>query len=285
MPSIFVLGSVVTRRTHRPQSQGVPGRPEAPSSSRYQLIPEQYRQRWGLAKDYPMVAPAYAVQRSAFAKGIGLGRRAVPVQPAKSRPDSAKPIRPVRGRKKKRPERRTVDVGHGAIVAQARQTQRCSPHPTGSGRSSFSSITRWSAHPPESPRTRCHRQHLTSTVPPPASSTPRASAGERFAVRNSGATAVVEGCGDNGCEYMTGGTAVILGPVGDNFAAGMTAAWPSSATPRTAWPSASTPTGGLPAPRDALLGSTASAASSSEHARHPGALRQAVPARLRPRAR
>ncbi|GGY36479.1 glutamate synthase large subunit [Parvularcula lutaonensis] len=47
-------------------------------------------------------------------------------------------------------------------------------------------------------------------------------AGERFAVRNSGATAVVEGCGANGCEYMTGGTVMILGPVGDNFAAGMT---------------------------------------------------------------
>jgi glutamate synthase (NADPH) large chain len=47
-------------------------------------------------------------------------------------------------------------------------------------------------------------------------------AGERFAVRNSGARVVVEGCGSNGCEYMTGGTAVILGPVGDNFAAGMT---------------------------------------------------------------
>jgi glutamate synthase (NADPH/NADH) large chain len=47
-------------------------------------------------------------------------------------------------------------------------------------------------------------------------------AGERFAVRNSGATAVVEGCGSNGCEYMTGGVAAILGAVGDNFAAGMT---------------------------------------------------------------
>tara|TARA_B100001121_G_C18680013_1_gene618112 strand:+ start:1 stop:1818 length:1818 start_codon:yes stop_codon:yes gene_type:complete len=46
--------------------------------------------------------------------------------------------------------------------------------------------------------------------------------GERFAVRNSGATAVVEGCGSNGCEYMTGGTVVILGEVGDNFGAGMT---------------------------------------------------------------
>jgi glutamate synthase (NADPH) large chain len=46
-------------------------------------------------------------------------------------------------------------------------------------------------------------------------------AGERFAVRNSGADVVVEGCGSNGCEYMTGGTAVILGRVGDNFAAGM----------------------------------------------------------------
>ncbi len=47
-------------------------------------------------------------------------------------------------------------------------------------------------------------------------------AGERFAVRNSGATAVVEGCGSNGCEYMTGGTVAILGAIGDNFAAGMT---------------------------------------------------------------
>ncbi len=47
-------------------------------------------------------------------------------------------------------------------------------------------------------------------------------AGERFAVRNSGAVAVIEGCGSNGCEYMTNGTAVILGAVGDNFAAGMT---------------------------------------------------------------
>jgi len=47
-------------------------------------------------------------------------------------------------------------------------------------------------------------------------------AGERFAVRNSGAEAVIEGCDSNGCEYMTGGTVVILGKIGDNFAAGMT---------------------------------------------------------------
>jgi glutamate synthase domain-containing protein 2/glutamate synthase domain-containing protein 3 len=46
-------------------------------------------------------------------------------------------------------------------------------------------------------------------------------AGERFAIRNSGATAVVEGVGDHGCEYMTGGTIAILGPTGYNFAAGM----------------------------------------------------------------
>ena len=45
--------------------------------------------------------------------------------------------------------------------------------------------------------------------------------GERFAVRNSGATVVVEGCGDHGCEYMTGGRAVVLGQTGKNFAAGM----------------------------------------------------------------
>ena len=47
-------------------------------------------------------------------------------------------------------------------------------------------------------------------------------AGERFCVRNSGATVVVEGCGSNGCEYMTGGAAVILGSIGQNFGAGMT---------------------------------------------------------------
>jgi glutamate synthase (NADPH/NADH) large chain len=47
-------------------------------------------------------------------------------------------------------------------------------------------------------------------------------AGERFAVRNSGATAVVEGVGDHGCEYMTGGTVVVLGQAGMNFGAGMT---------------------------------------------------------------
>ncbi len=46
-------------------------------------------------------------------------------------------------------------------------------------------------------------------------------AGERFAVRNSGATAVVEGVGDHGCEYMTGGRVVVLGEIGRNFAAGM----------------------------------------------------------------
>jgi glutamate synthase domain-containing protein 3 len=49
----------------------------------------------------------------------------------------------------------------------------------------------------------------------------RGLAGERFAVRNSGASAVVEGTGDHGCEYMTGGRVVVLGPTGRNFAAGM----------------------------------------------------------------
>ena len=49
----------------------------------------------------------------------------------------------------------------------------------------------------------------------------RGIAGERFAVRNSGARAVVEGIGDHGCEYMTGGTVVVIGPTGRNFAAGM----------------------------------------------------------------
>src|SRR6185436_6643669 len=49
----------------------------------------------------------------------------------------------------------------------------------------------------------------------------RGMVGERFAVRNSGATAVVEGVGDHGCEYMTGGVVVVLGRTGRNFAAGM----------------------------------------------------------------
>src|SRR5439155_13733514 len=49
----------------------------------------------------------------------------------------------------------------------------------------------------------------------------RGLAGERFAVRNSGARAVVEGVGDHGCEYMTGGRVVVIGQTGRNFAAGM----------------------------------------------------------------
>ena len=49
----------------------------------------------------------------------------------------------------------------------------------------------------------------------------RGMAGERFCVRNSGVNAVVEGVGDHGCEYMTGGTVVVLGATGRNFAAGM----------------------------------------------------------------
>lgn len=49
----------------------------------------------------------------------------------------------------------------------------------------------------------------------------RGTVGERFCVRNSGATAVAEGIGDHGCEYMTGGRVVVLGPTGRNFAAGM----------------------------------------------------------------
>src|SRR6185369_13357437 len=49
----------------------------------------------------------------------------------------------------------------------------------------------------------------------------RGLAGERFGVRNSGVTVVVEGVGDNGCEYMTGGNVVVLGRAGRNFGAGM----------------------------------------------------------------
>ena len=52
----------------------------------YGMTPEQYREKWGLPKDYPMVAPAYAKSRSALAKSLGLGRKAMPApvpQPAR----------------------------------------------------------------------------------------------------------------------------------------------------------------------------------------------------------
>lgn len=62
----------------------------------------------------------------------------------------------------------------------------------------------------------------------------RGRAGERFCVRNSGVHAVVEGVGDHGCEYMTGGRVVILGSVGKNFAAGMSGASPTSSLMKTA---------------------------------------------------
>ena len=73
--------------------------------------------------------------------------------------------------------------------------------------------------------------HPPSVYPPPPTPLPpagatrgeayfRGVAAERFCVRNSGAAAVVEGCGDHGCEYMTGGTAVVLGSTGKNFGAG-----------------------------------------------------------------
>ena len=63
-------------------------------ATRYNLTPAAYRQRWGLPNDYPMVAPAYAAQRSALAKSIGLGRkRAEPV--AESRPVAESKPEPV----------------------------------------------------------------------------------------------------------------------------------------------------------------------------------------------
>ncbi len=71
-------------------------------ATKYNLTPEAYRQRWGLAKDYPMVAPAYAAQRSELAKQIGLGRKAAPSPRApEPAPAATKPIRRAAGRKKR----------------------------------------------------------------------------------------------------------------------------------------------------------------------------------------
>lgn len=69
---------------------------------RYGMTPDQYRRRWGLSDSYPMVAPAYAEQRSLLAKRFGLGRkRAVEVLPVEPVPAAApEPKRPVRGRRK-----------------------------------------------------------------------------------------------------------------------------------------------------------------------------------------
>ncbi|AZO36324.1 MAG: transcriptional regulator [Mesorhizobium sp.] len=55
----------------------------------YGLTPDEYREKWGLARDYPMVAPNYAEQRSALAKASGLGRKATKKSPAKSRKRTA----------------------------------------------------------------------------------------------------------------------------------------------------------------------------------------------------
>ena len=72
-------------------------------ATRYNLTPDQYRQRWGLAKTYPMVAPAYAAQRSAMARQIGLGRKPAAAAPAPApepAPAAPQPPRRVGGRRK-----------------------------------------------------------------------------------------------------------------------------------------------------------------------------------------
>jgi predicted transcriptional regulator len=58
--------------------------------TRYNMSPEEYRRRWGLSRDYPMVAPAYAEQRSSLAKRLGLGRKPAPVPPPPEPPPAPK---------------------------------------------------------------------------------------------------------------------------------------------------------------------------------------------------
>jgi predicted transcriptional regulator len=71
-------------------------------ASRHGLTPEEYRERWGLAKDYPMVAPAYAARRSELAKRIGLGRKpaAAPAAPEPAPAAAKEPRRRAAGRRK-----------------------------------------------------------------------------------------------------------------------------------------------------------------------------------------
>jgi predicted transcriptional regulator len=68
-------------------------------SSQYNMTPEAYRSRWGLPRDYPMVAPAYAAQRSALAKAVGLGRKPAAASPEPA-PAAKVPPRRVGGRRK-----------------------------------------------------------------------------------------------------------------------------------------------------------------------------------------
>jgi predicted transcriptional regulator len=69
--------------------------------TRYHMSPEEYRKRWGLPRDYPMVAPAYAEQRSSVAKRIGLGRKPAPMpQPPEPSPAPKEPRRQAASRKK-----------------------------------------------------------------------------------------------------------------------------------------------------------------------------------------
>src|SRR5215207_917141 len=73
-------------------------------ASRYNLTPDQYRQRWGLPRDYPMVAPAYAARRSEMARQFGLGRKpaaAAPPPAPEPAPAAPEPRRRVGGRKQK----------------------------------------------------------------------------------------------------------------------------------------------------------------------------------------
>ena len=74
--------------------------------------------------------------------------------------------------------------------------------------------------------------NVPSTAQPRGSLHPGHGTGERFAVRNSGVKTVVEGIGDHGCEYMTGGIVVVLGETGKNFAAGMSGGIPLRLNPR-----------------------------------------------------
>jgi predicted transcriptional regulator len=74
-------------------------------AARYGMTPEDYRHRWGLTKDYPMVAPSYAAQRSALAKQVGLGRKPAAEEPAAPEPVPAA----------KEPRRRAAGRGKAAV--------------------------------------------------------------------------------------------------------------------------------------------------------------------------
>ena len=207
-----------------PILQGPTGPPDAP---RHQVVAQDHGLDRALDRELIETLPTGPRGRAARAPGLPDPQR----QPHRRHPARRRGHPPLRrGRPARRhhrhllhrlgrPElRRLPPPGHHPAPRGRRQRlPRQGPLRRPPRRPAFAS---WRPRA-SSPRSRSSPATSSSTAPPPARLFIRGVVGERFGVRNSGATAVVEGVGDHGCEYMTGGRVVVLGPTGRNFGAGM----------------------------------------------------------------